>query len=171
MADRLALEESVHNHRDRLDNQKSQMDQQRNRLDHQRDRVDRYSKQNERLRDQLDRQRATIDRLSTAVADLRSRIAPYEKDQRIRELDSQRALQQLGALETRLGRLEEKLEPNHLSDDDESLAQARSLVDTVRREHDQVRVRFQVISAYEERMRRLEAAVIEMYDGDIRHPL
>ena len=40
----------------------------------------------------------------------------------------------------------------------------------MRREHDQARVRFQVISAYEERLRRLEAAVVEMYDGDIRNP-
>ena len=39
----------------------------------------------------------------------------------------------------------------------EDEAEARRLIDEIRREHEQIRVRMQVISAYEERLRRVEA--------------
>jgi hypothetical protein len=41
----------------------------------------------------------------------------------------------------------------------------------VRREHAQVRARLQVVSAYEERIRRLEAVLAEVSGGDLRRPV
>jgi chromosome segregation ATPase len=155
---------------ERLDNQRDRLDRQRERLDKQRERLNATTKETANLRRHADRQQLAIERLQKSVADLRGALAPFAKEQRTREVDYVRAIQQLGVLETRLGRLEERLEPDRYDADGPELAEARSLVDTVRREHDQARVRFQVISAYEERLRRLEAAVVEMYDGDIRNP-
>lgn len=143
----------------------------RARLDKQRARLDRAAKVDAQLRGQLLKLQDRLSRQQELIKELRRELGPVQHDQRQREVDYVRAMQQLGALETRVGRLEERLEPDRFTADDESLREARSLVDTVRREHDQVRVRFQIISAYEERMRRLEAAVIDMYDGDVRHPI
>lgn len=143
----------------------------RARLDKQRARLDRAAKVDAQLRGQLLKLQDRLSRQQESIKELRRELGPVQHDQRQREVDYVRAMQQLGALETRVGRLEERLEPDRFTADDESLREARSLVDTVRREHDQVRVRFQIISAYEERMRRLEAAVIDMYDGDVRHPI
>ena len=44
-----------------------------------------------------------------------------------------------------------------------------ALVDDVRTEHARIRARMQVISAYEERLRRVEESVAELYEGDPRH--
>ena len=53
--------------------------------------------------------------------------------------------------------------------DDEQLAAGRSLLDEVRTEHARIRARMQVVSAYEERLRRVEESVTELFDGDRRH--
>lgn len=119
-----------------------------------------HRKLRERAQDQAGRLKA-----------LRAAITPVTRADNLRELDHQRAMQQLAVLEQRVGRLEERLEGDRYAADDEALRQARSLVDTVRREHDQVRVRMQVVSAYEERLRRLEATVTDLYEGDQRHPI
>ena len=53
--------------------------------------------------------------------------------------------------------------------DDAQLATGRGLLDEVRTEHARVRARMQVVSAYEERLRRVEESVAELFDGDRRH--
>ena len=73
-------------------------------------------------------------------------------------------------IEERMGRLEERLRGEDLAGDADDRAEARSLVAEIRREHEQVRIRMQVIGQYEERLRRLEDAVVKMYQGDVRHP-
>ena len=55
--------------------------------------------------------------------------------------------------------------------DDESVAEGRGLLDEVRTEHARIRARMQVVSAYEERLRRVEESVAELYEGDRRHPV
>ena len=78
----------------------------------------------------------------------------------------------MGALEQRMGRIEELLGTGTFVADDAEQAEARSLVEEVRREHEQVRVRMQIISHYEERLRRLEATVAGLSDlteGEARH--
>lgn len=143
----------------------------RQRLDNQRARLEAAAKTNAQLRNQILKLQERVSRLQDRVTELKRELGPVQHDQRQREVDYLRALQQLAALEQRVGRIEEQREPDQFTSDEPSLREARSLVDTVRREHDQVRVRFQIISAYEERMRRLEAAILDMYDGDVRHPL
>jgi hypothetical protein len=53
--------------------------------------------------------------------------------------------------------------------DDDQLAAGRTLLDDVRTEHERIRARMQVVSAYEERLRRVEESVTELFDGDRRH--
>jgi hypothetical protein len=81
---------------------------------------------------------------------------------------------QFGAIEERLADLEQRLRDArpHVGGtppDDEALAQASTLVDDVRTEHARIRARMQIISAYEERLRRVEESVTELYEGDPRH--
>lgn len=151
--------------------QSGALERHRGRLDSQRERLDRQREAIKSLRGDLSRQTGLIDEQKKALAKLRGEFQPLERADRMREVDWGRAIQQLGALEVRVGRLEERLNDEKFVTDDESVTEARSLVDAVRREHDQARVRFQVISSYEERLRRLEAAVVTMYDGDLRDTL
>lgn len=159
----------------RLDNQRSRLESQRSRLESQRERL---TKMDVRLRRELGRQDKRLIKQQQAIGDVRATVdrvdqRGQEVDQRdkIRELDFRRAMQQLASVEVRLGTLEEKFASETHSADDASTAEARTLIEDIRREHDQVRARFQVISSYEERMRRLEAAVSQLYDGDMRNSL
>ncbi len=155
----------------RLNQQERQLEKLSTRFAELRVRLERVAGANHKLRERAERQDGRLTALQGTVKELKESIAPIIRAQNLREVDHGRAMQQLAALEERVGRIEEALESNSYETDDDSLREARSLVDTVRREHDQVRVRFQIISAYEERLRRLEAAVTTMYDGDLRHPL
>lgn len=81
---------------------------------------------------------------------------------------------QFGTVEVRLADLEQRLEDARSASvggapDDEQLAAGRSLLDEVRTEHARIRARMQVVSAYEERLRRVEESVAELYPGDTRH--
>ncbi|GAA2159889.1 hypothetical protein [Pedococcus bigeumensis] len=125
----------------------------------------------------LDQQRAQLDRQSTQIAELKSSVAalgkrlhPVEYASKHREVEHGGMAIQIGIVEERLGKIEEGLRGAELVADDAERAEARSLVEAVRREHEQVRVRMQVIAQYEERLRRLEDAVVKLYDGDVRHP-
>lgn len=160
----VGIRQRVDKHRERLDQQRDRLDQQRTRLDRQVDKLDRLRDRVLKLRDQMAGQQRTL-------AELKQTLGPVQREARQREVDYLRAMHQISALEARVGRIEERLEGDSYTTDDSSLVEARSLVDTVRREHDQVRVRFQLITQYEERMRRLEAAVTELYDGDMRHSI
>lgn len=125
----------------------------------------------------LDKQRAQLDRQSTQIAELKSSVAalgkrlhPVEHASKHREVEHGGLAIQIGIVEERLGKIEESLRGAEFDADDAERAEARSLVEAVRREHEQVRVRMQVIAQYEERLRRLEDAVVKLYDGDVRHP-
>ena len=129
------------------------------------------------LRGRLDKQRRQVEQQARQIAELKAsvaalgkRIRPVELASSHRELEHGRATIQIGICEERLGRIEEQLRDEVFAGDAAEHAEARSLVEAVRREHDQVRIRMQVIGQYEERLRRLEDAVVRMYDGDVRHP-
>lgn len=125
----------------------------------------------------LDQQRTQLDRQSTQIAELKSSVAalgkrlhPVEYASKHREVEHGGMAIQIGVVEERLGKIEEDLRGVEFVADDAERAEARSLVEAVRREHEQVRVRMQIIAQYEERLRRLEDAVVKLYDGDVRHP-
>lgn len=119
---------------------------------------------------QLEHQARQIAELKATVAALGKRIHPVELASNHRELEHGRLAIQVGVCEERLGKIDEQLRSERFAGDDAELAEARSLVEAVRREHEQVRIRMQVIGQYEERLRRMEDAVVKLYDGDIRHP-
>ena len=124
----------------------------------------------DKQRAQLDRQAAQIAELKSSVAALGKRLHPVEHASAHREVEHGGLAIQIGIVEERLGKIEEGLRSAEFVGDDAERAEARSLVEAVRREHEQVRVRMQVIAQYEERLRRLEDAVVKTYHGDVRHP-
>ena len=108
----------------------------------------RVGKLAERVRGQaetLREQRSEVRRLAGQVTALRT--------------DFERMAQQLAATETRIEDLRERVDPEVFDGTTEERAEARSLVEEVRREHEQIRIRFQVVSNYEERLSRVEEAV------------
>ncbi len=68
---------------------------------------------------------------------------------------------QIGAIEERLQTLTDKVELRGDEPTDAEKAEARTLLEEVREEHRRIRVRFGVVTGYEERLRRLEAALAE----------
>ena len=138
-------------------------------------RVDRTVRQQDSLRKtvetqdkQLERLTRQLEKLQTTVQQMRERSRPLELEANTRLVQHSRMSVQLGMLEQRVGRVEEQLDTGVLAGDDAAQAEARSIVDAVRREHEQVRVRLQLVSHYEERLRRVEAAIESMAEGDVR---
>jgi chromosome segregation ATPase len=127
----------------------------------------------------VDQQRSQAQKLETRlktlereVAALRERVRPVELASNRREVEHGRVSVQVGVLEQRLGEIEERIATGTFVADDAEQAEARRLVDEVRHEHQQARVRFQIISHYEERLRRVEQALVELLDdGDLRQPV
>lgn len=68
---------------------------------------------------------------------------------------------QVAAIEERLQDLTEKVETGGFDATDAEKAEARSLIEAVREEHQRIRVRFGAVTRYEERLRRLESALAE----------
>lgn len=124
----------------------------------------------DKQRAQLERQAKQIAELKATVAALGKRMHPIELASSHRELEHGRLAIQVGVCEERLSRIMEQLRGEQFAGEEAEHAEAGSLVEAVRREHDQVRVRMQIISQYEERLRRMEDAVVKLYDGDVRHP-
>ena len=124
----------------------------------------------DRQRAQLDRQTRELNDLKSKVESLRKRLHPVELASRHRAVEHANLAIQVGVWEERLGALQELVRGDSYVGSDAEVSQARSLVEEIRREHAQVRVRMQVIAQYEERLRRLESAFVELHEGDVRHP-
>lgn len=108
----------------------------------------------EELKQRLNRQRSLIDRRGRQVDDLRESVRML----RLMRQDFDRLGAQVAALEERVADLHEPgaaLSPYPPSDDP-AVLEVRERLGEVRREHEQVRARFGVLVAYEERIRRLE---------------
>jgi septal ring factor EnvC (AmiA/AmiB activator) len=111
---------------------------------------DRVRSQGERLRnqrDRLDRQRELLAEVTGAA-----RRAP--------ELFEILA-RQVAAMEERLQDLVDRVELATYDATDAEQAEARSLVEDIREEHRRARVKLGVVVSYEERLRRVEAALTE----------
>lgn len=121
------------------------------------------------VRAQLDRQAKQLDKLNAAVVALRAEWKPVNAEAKYGVVEHGWMRNQVGVLEERLGRIEERLGSGTFVADDAQMAEARDLVQVVRQEHEQVRVRMQIISHYEERLRRVEDAMAQLYEGDPRH--
>jgi len=113
-----------------------------------------------------DRIREIATRRARAVVEATDRrVDRAESDLAVVRVDLERIGHQLRAVEQRLDAAAAGTDgaPASPADPDGLLAE-------VRREHEQIRVRFQMMSRYEERLRRLEDAVVKLYGGDLRGP-
>ncbi|CAN5348692.1 hypothetical protein BH24ACT9_BH24ACT9_09170 [soil metagenome] len=100
-------------------------------------------------------------RVAAAVQGMESRLAfleqRYADDAAWSANEIRRIAPQVAALESRIEEIRERLETAPSGDDERQTA-ARDILDSVRREHEQIRARFAGMSQYEERLRRLEGA-------------
>ncbi|MFP5372284.1 MAG: hypothetical protein ACLGI3_16270 [Actinomycetes bacterium] len=106
------------------------------------------------LREDIDRLRTDVDR---QFGELERRIGELQRQADWSANELARLAPQVAALETRV---EQKARPTVLTGDLADLPEARSLVELVREEHARVRARLSLVSAYEERLRRLEERLL-----------
>jgi uncharacterized protein involved in exopolysaccharide biosynthesis len=99
-----------------------------------------------------------LDHLERRLGELEVRLHAVERESAWSANELARLNPQVSAFETRL---EQQARPEVLTGDLEDLPEARNLVDTIREEHARVRARLALVSAYEERLRRLEAHLIQ----------
>jgi hypothetical protein len=104
-------------------------------------------------------------RARSVVEGTDKRVDRVEADLAVVRVDLERISHQLRAVEQRLDAAAAGTD-----DAPASPADPDGLLAEVRREHAQIRVRFQMMSRYEERLRRLEDAVVKLYGGDLRGP-
>lgn len=125
-----------------------------------------------RVAEQVDPLRHSVHHIEEEHASHRDRLA--ELDRRLGELEGRlgaveresawsanelaRLNPQVAAFETRL---EKQARPEVLTGDLEDLPEARSLIETIREEHARIRARLALVSAYEERLRRLEGRLLQ----------
>lgn len=129
------------------------------------------------LRGRTEDQQKKLAAQGKRVKDLEAKVAYLERARTLEAVERERRDAQFGTLEVRLAELEQRLgdalparpDADAAVVDGDDLAAARRLVDEVRTEHERIRVRMQVVSAYEERLRRVEESVAKVYDGDPRH--
>lgn len=126
------------------------------------------------LRSRLDEQQQRVVRQEKQLKELETRVTELGRLGALTTSERERRDTQLGVLEVRLADLEDRLAQARLDADGadadpEQVAQGRTLLEEVRAEHARIRVRMQVVSAYEERLRRVEESVAELFEGDPRH--
>ena len=125
-----------------------------------------------RVAQQVEPLKTTVDRLDAENRSHRERLAAI--DHRLGVIDGRldaveresgwsanelaRLNPQVASFETRL---EQQARPEVLTGALEDLPEARSLVETIREEHARVRARLALVSAYEERLRRLEGRMLQ----------
>ncbi|MDQ3402401.1 MAG: hypothetical protein M3548_03275 [Actinomycetota bacterium] len=88
--------------------------------------------------------------------DMERRFGEVEHLQRWSANELERMIPQVAAIEARLASVDDALAAVPRAADDVELDQARSLIDEIRREHAQIRVRLTGVARYEERLGRLE---------------
>ena len=91
--------------------------------------------------------------LDKRIGELERRLDAVERESSWSANELSRLAPQAAAFETRL---EQQARPVVLTGELADLPEARLLVDVVREEHARVRARLSLVSAYEERLRRLE---------------
>ncbi len=121
----------------------------------------------------LKAQRALIDRQQAVIANQRKRLGSQadrlaglaERVEAV-ELRASRVgtvyavlEQQIASMETRLDRLVTQVTDTTLPATEDERAEGRTLLEEIREEHSRIRARFGIMARYEERIRRLEAAL------------
>jgi chromosome segregation ATPase len=99
----------------------------------------------------LEEQRQRMDR----IAEFERRFREVEKAQHWSANELERIIPQIAAQESQLESLREKLDAVPAADQPQ-IDESRSLLDEIRREHSQIRVRLTAVAQYEDRLRKLE---------------
>ena len=99
----------------------------------------------------LEEQRKRMDR----IAEFERRFREVEKAQHWSANELERIIPQIAAQESQLESLREKLDAVPAADQPQ-IDESRSLIDEIRREHSQIRVRLTAVAQYEDRLRKLE---------------
>ncbi|MGX7823593.1 hypothetical protein ACTG9Q_00720 [Actinokineospora sp. 24-640] len=94
------------------------------------------------------------------IDDHRRRLDEVERLQGWTANELERVIPQVASLEARLAAVDDLLAGTPVADGAE-LGQARSLIEEIRREHAQIRVRLTGVAQYEERLGRLEDQVAD----------
>ncbi len=122
-----------------------------------------------RLKERVDQQAKQVAATKAAVTKLRSTVTELNRRVRVVELASEHRERehgnltiQVGRCQELLGEFEERLRRERFVADPAEEAEARRLVDEIRREHERIRVRMQAVAQYEDRLRRIEAAVADL---------
>ena len=122
-----------------------------------------------RLKERVDQQAKQVAETKVAVAKLRSTLTTLARRVRAVELASEHRERehgnltiQVGRCQELLGEFEERLRNERFIAEPGEEAEARRLVDEIRREHERIRVRMQAVAQYEDRLRRIEAAVADL---------
>ena len=89
------------------------------------------------------------------LADMERRFGEVERIQRWSHNELERIIPQIAAQESQLESLREKLGAVPAADGPQ-IDESRSLIDEIRREHSQIRVRLTAVAQYEDRLRKLE---------------
>ena len=130
-----------------------------------------------RLKTRVDAQQQGATEQAKRLKELEARVKDLDRARVMQAAERERRDAQFGTIEVRLADLEQRFvavpaggaSGSVAPPDEAELAEARGLVEEVRTEHARVRARLQVVSAYEERLRRVEESVAELYEGDPRH--
>jgi hypothetical protein len=113
-------------------------------------------------------------RAKAVVQGVVSRVGQLESGMTVVRVDLERIAHQLRALEQRLDAAASAPPPATTAaeptDDAVLTDDPAAVLADIRREHERIRVRFQTMTRYEERLRRLEDAVVKLYGGDLRGP-
>jgi chromosome segregation ATPase len=130
---------------------------------------DNLKERQQKLKARVDQQAKQVAEVKAAVTQLRSSVTALGKRVGVvefasdhREREHGNLTTQVGHCEQRLGAIEERLTEERFTAEDGEQAEARRLVDEIRREHAQVRVRMQIVGQYEDRLRRLEAEIANL---------
>lgn len=89
------------------------------------------------------------------LAELERRFGEVDRLQRWTANELERIIPQIAAQESQLESLREKLGTVPAADRSQ-IDESRSLIDEIRREHSQIRVRLTAVAQYEDRLRKLE---------------
>jgi len=120
-----------------------------------------------RVAEQLDPLRGDLQRieedLGRRLGDLERRLDAVERESSWSANELARIAPQVAAFETRL---EQQPRPEVVTGTAEDLPEARALLEVIREEHARVRARLALVSAYEERLRRLESRVLDRAPAD-----
>lgn len=135
------------------------LDAHERRLERQAVRLDELSRRLNVHADRLDRQRNRLDNQSRRLDQFTERVQSWTPFIANARVEFGAISGQLAALEKRVAELEA---PPVDGGDANDRQEARSIVEAVRAEHARVRARLTLISAYEERLRRLEIAMREV---------